>query len=87
MIVSKEQSQPEIVADLRLLKILEAWFWDYDHFNTKGFEQVTYMGVPQTQGPVGGSFLVSRSTSRKQSPTLGQTSSEVPSFRLICLWL
>ena len=32
MKVSKEQSQPEIVAAAFL--ILEAWLWDYDRFNT-----------------------------------------------------
>ena len=33
MKVSKGQSQPEIVADIRLLKFF-TWFWDYDHLDT-----------------------------------------------------
>ena len=33
--VSKEQSQPQIVAEIRLRIIIEPWFWDRDHFNTR----------------------------------------------------
>ena len=36
MKVTKGRSQPEIAAPG--CYILEAWFWDYDHFNHPGFD-------------------------------------------------
>ena len=44
MKVSKGQSQPEIVAAAFL--ILEAWFWDYDHFTIYRVLIVTQMFRP-----------------------------------------
>ena len=41
---------PEIVAEMSGVLILEAWFRDYDHFNTMGFEHVTQIGQGREEG-------------------------------------